>query len=215
MIRKVCSDHSEGTRHLVAGLGILLATVFAATMLLMRLTVTWLWHIGRIETALQAYDVTELPILPITGERELDRIVTALNEAGRRLADARRRAEQLARQVTTGRIAAGVAHEIRNPIAAMRLKGENAAAGDSQRKDQALAMILGQIERLDTLLRRLLGVTEPEKPCPAIVALEPFRRPALQRAPNLRGREESRLPAGQRLKRPASIPSRCAARSIP
>ena len=178
---RVLTFAGSGYRQLMAGLGILLVTVFAATMLLMRLTVTWSRHIGRIETALQAHDVAELPVLPITGERELDRIVTALNEAGRRLVDARRRAEQLARQVTTaerlaviGRIAAGVAHEIRNPIAAMRLKAENAVVGDSKRKDQALAMILGQIERLDALLRRLLSLTEPEKPRPASVALEPF-----------------------------------------
>ena len=178
---RVLTFAGRSYRQLMAGLGILLVTVFAATMLLMRLTVTWSRHIGRIETALQAYDVAEHPVLPITGERELDRIVTALNEAGRRLVDARRRAEQLARQVTTaermaaiGRVAAGVAHEIRNPIAAMRLKAENAVVGDSKRKAQALAMILGQIERLDAVLRRLLSLTEPEKPRPASVALEPF-----------------------------------------
>jgi signal transduction histidine kinase len=178
---RVFTFAGSGYRQLMAGLGILLATVFAATMLLMRLTVTWSRHIGRIETALQSYDVAELPVLPATGERELDRIVRALNEAGRRLVAARQRADQLARQVATaerlaaiGRIAAGVAHEIRNPIAAMRLKAENAVAGDSQRKDQALATILGQIEGLDALLRRLLSVTEPEKPRPACVALKPF-----------------------------------------
>jgi His Kinase A (phospho-acceptor) domain len=84
-----------------------------------------------------------------TGERELDRIVTALNEAGRRVVDARQRADQLARQVAAGerlaaigRVAAGVAHEIRNPIAAMRLRAENAIAGDPERKRRALAMIL-------------------------------------------------------------------------
>jgi len=178
---RVFTSAGSGYRQLMAGLGILLATVVAATMLLVRLTVTWSRHIGGIETALQTYDVAELPVLPVTGERELDRIVKALNEAGRRLAEARRRADQLARQVTTaerlaaiGRIAAGVAHEIRNPIAAMRLKAENAVVGDSRRKDQALATILGQIERLDALLRRLLSVTEPEKPRPACVSLQPF-----------------------------------------
>jgi signal transduction histidine kinase len=178
---RVFTFAGSGYRQLMAGLGILLAAVVAATMLLMRLTVTWSRHIGRIETALQSYDVAELPMLPVTGERELDRIVRALNEAGRRLADARRRADQLTRQVTTaerlaaiGRIAAGVAHEIRNPIAAMRLKAENAVVGDAKRKDQALATILGQIERLDALLRRLLSVTEPEKPRPAGVPLKPF-----------------------------------------
>jgi signal transduction histidine kinase len=42
---------------------------------------------------------------------------------------------------------AGVAHEIRNPIAAVRLKAENAVAAgpDSRRKDDALRVIVEQI----------------------------------------------------------------------
>ena len=160
----------SGYRLLMAGLGVLLAAVLAAAALLMRLTMTWSRHVARIETSLQGHDIAELPILPATCERELDRIVMALNDAGRRLAEARRRADQLARQVATGerlaaigRVTAGVAHEIRNPMAAMRLKAENAMAGDPERKNQALAVILGQIERLDALLRRLLSMTEREK----------------------------------------------------
>ena len=118
---------------LMAGLGVLFATVLAAAAFLTPLTMNWSRHVAQIETALQTHDIAELPTLPATGERELDRIVTALNEAGQRLADARQRADQLARQIATGerlaaigRVAAGVAHEIRNPIAAMRLKAENA-----------------------------------------------------------------------------------------
>ena len=170
----------------MAGLGVLLATVLAAAALLMRLTMTWSRHVARIETALQGHDIAELPTLPATGERELDRIVKALNDAGRRLAEARRRADQLARQVATGerlaaigRVAAGVAHEIRNPIAAMRLKAENAMAGDLDRKNQALALILGQIERLDALIRRLLSMTEPEKLNCISVALKSFLKSCL------------------------------------
>jgi signal transduction histidine kinase len=115
------------------------------------------------------------------GERELDRIVTALNDSGRRLVVAREKSDELARQLATGerlaaigRVAAGVAHEIRNPIAAMRLKAENAMAGGSERKDQALSSILGQIERLDGLLRRLLSVTTRDKSRRIAVTLAPF-----------------------------------------
>ena len=108
----------------------------------------------------------------------------ALKDAGLRLAEARRRADQLARQVATaerlaaiGRVAAGVAHEIRNPIAAMQLKAENALVGDGERKNQALTMILGQIGRLDAVIRRLLSVSEREELNRAPAALRPFLRP--------------------------------------
>lgn len=178
---RVLTLAGSGYRLLMAGLGVLLAAVLAAAALLMRLTMTWSRHVARIETALRGHDIAELPTLPATGERELDRIVMALNDAGRRLAETRRRADQLARQVATGerlaaigRVAAGVAHEIRNPIAAMRLKAENAMAGDPERKNQALAVIVGQIERLDALLRRLLSMTEREKLNCISVALRPF-----------------------------------------
>ncbi|ACB96561.1 sensor histidine kinase [Beijerinckia indica] len=178
---RVVTLAGSGYRLLMMGLSVLFAAVLAAAVLLTRLTMTWSRHVARIETALQAHDIAELPTLPPTGERELDRIVMALNDAGQRLAEARRRADQLARQVETGerlaaigRVAAGVAHEIRNPIAAMRLKAENAMAGDSERKNLALTMMLGQIERLDALVRRLLSVTERETLNRAPVALKPF-----------------------------------------
>jgi hypothetical protein len=180
-MKRVFTFAGRGYQQLMAGLAILFTTVLVATALLSRLTIKWSRHVSQIENALQARDISELPMLRTTGERELDRIVRALNEAGRRVVDARQRADRLARQVAAGerlaaigRVAAGVAHEIRNPIAAMRLRAENALAGDPERKRQALAMILQQIERLDALLRRLLSVTECEQPRPQCVALGPF-----------------------------------------
>jgi signal transduction histidine kinase len=73
-----------------------------------------------------------------------------------------------------GRVVAGLAHEIRNPIAAMRLKAENALALGEDHKDRALSAMLGQIDRLDTVLRRLLTATERERPCRKVVALADF-----------------------------------------
>jgi hypothetical protein len=168
-------------RLLMAGLTILFATVLVAVGLLTSFTLSWSRHVGRMENALQVHDITDLPVLDPTGERELDRIVSALNDAGARLSEARRKADGLARQVAAaerlaaiGRVSAGIAHEIRNPIAAMRLKAENALSGEGPSKDSALGMILGQIERLDALIRRLLSVTEKEKLCCEAVELEPF-----------------------------------------
>ncbi len=155
---------------LMTGIAVLLLSVLAAAALLMRLTLSWRTHIATIRTHLSAGDGTDVPVLRLTGERELDQIVSALNHALTRLAQARQEAEALSGKVATaqrlaaiGRVTAGVAHEIRNPIAAMRLRAENALAKGPERHGEALGAILEQIARLDRLLRRLLNVTEPEK----------------------------------------------------
>jgi signal transduction histidine kinase len=156
----------------MAGLGVLLVVVLGSAAGLGRLLLGWMRRVRRLEAALDT-GVDELPRLDPTGQRDLDRIIGAINRAGGRLADARKEAEALARQVaesqrlaTLGRVVAGVAHEIRNPIAAMRLKAENAiAAGhDIPRKDQALRTIIDQIGRLEGLLRNLLSSIQRAKP---------------------------------------------------
>jgi signal transduction histidine kinase len=168
---RVVTFAGRAYQQLMAGLGVLLAAVMVATILLIRLTVTWSHHVARIEKELQADDVVRLPPIEPTGEKELDQIIAALNLAGRRLADTSERAEHLALKVASGerlaaigRVAAGVAHEIRNPIAAMRLKAENALLADAPRQNEALSMMLGQIERLDRLLTRLLSLTDRDPP---------------------------------------------------
>jgi signal transduction histidine kinase len=134
----------------MAGLGVLFLVVLGSAAWLGRLLRGWMGRVRRLEAALAA-GTDELPRLDPTGQRDLDRIIDAINRAGGRLADARREADALARQVaksrrlaTLGRVVAGVAHEIRNSIGAMRLKAENAiAAGpDIPRKDRALRTII-------------------------------------------------------------------------
>jgi signal transduction histidine kinase len=156
----------------MAGLGVLLLVVLGSAAWLGRLLLGWTRRVRRLEAALGT-GTAQLPRLDPTGQHDLDRIIDAINRAGGRLADARREADALARQVaesqrlaTLGRVVAGVAHEIRNPIAAMRLKAENAiAAGyDIPRKDQALRTIVDQIGRLEGLLRNLLSSVQRAKP---------------------------------------------------
>ena len=118
-----------------------------------------------------------MPLVPMTGDRELDRVVSALNAAGARLTTAQARAATLATQLAAGerlaalgRVAAGVAHEIRNPIAAMRLRAENALAGAPARRGVALEAILGQVARLDRLSGELLSMTQ--RPAPSLLPVE-------------------------------------------
>lgn len=176
------SQAAPGYDRLLWALGVLGALVLAMAGVLSSLAAGWSRKTGRIEAALRRHDVADLPHLPSTGERELDRIVSALNEAGTRLAAARTEAEAMARRVADaerlaalGRVAAGLAHEVRNPLAAMRIRAENAlAAGDDTRRRDALGAVLAQVARLDRLVADLLAMTHRRAPTPAPIDLPTF-----------------------------------------
>ncbi|MGL9617060.1 HAMP domain-containing sensor histidine kinase [Bradyrhizobium sp. U531] len=162
---------------LLAGLLLLALTIFGSAAWLARILFGWSRKINLIEAALDGprAGTIDLPTLPRTGAPELDRLVDALNGAGERLSVERRRAAAAERLAALGRMSAGLAHEIRNPIAAMRLKAENAlAVADGSRSEAALTSILHQVDRLDGLLRDLLEMTQAREPCLAEVDLETF-----------------------------------------
>jgi signal transduction histidine kinase len=163
------------------GLAVLFGFMVLISAWLGRTLIVWTRHIRGIEAALGGAGADGMPTLAPTGERELDRVIAALNEAGMRLAEARRQSEALAARVARaerlaglGRLAAGVAHEIRNPIAAARLQGENGLAGDEARCRAAIGDMLGQIDRLDDLVAELLAATQRVAPHPVPVELAAF-----------------------------------------
>jgi signal transduction histidine kinase len=172
-----------GLRPLQLGLGVLFALMLAMSAWLGGTLLVWGRHVRGIESALSGAGAEGMPVVTRTGEWELDQIINALNEAGRRLAEARQEAEIMAaraaraeRLAGLGRVAAGVAHEIRNPIAAARLQGENALAGDDARRREAIGEMLRQIDRLDGLVGELLAMTQRIEPQPVMVDLGRFLR---------------------------------------
>ena len=172
---------NTGGDRLSLGLGVLAVLVAGMSGWLTWVSRAWSRHVARIERALASHDIAALPRLAHSGERDLDRVVDALNDATARLADERRRSAAMAARVAAserlaalGRVVAGVAHEIRNPIAAMRLRAENALAGDDARRSAALPAILTQIARLDRLAAELLTMTQRREPAPAPLDLAEF-----------------------------------------
>ena len=125
---RVFTGQGRAYNQFLAGLAVLAFTMLGSAAWLARILVGWSRKIARLETALAAREVgrADFPALARTGERELDRLVDALNTTGAHLKDERQRAAAAERLAAVGRLAAGLAHEIRNPIAAMRLKAENA-----------------------------------------------------------------------------------------
>ena len=172
-----------GTVALRAGLGVLLMLVLLSTIWLTIVIAGYGRRVAAIERALRMPIAGGVLLLQATGMEDLDRIVAALNVMSQRLAQAQGEATALAAQMATsarlaalGRVAAGVAHELRNPMAAMRLKVENALAGDATRRTAALEAVLPQIARLDRLVAELLTMTSPRQRHPHPVHLMAFLR---------------------------------------
>jgi signal transduction histidine kinase len=164
---RVFTGQGRAYNQFLAGLAVLAFTVLGSAAWLGLVLVGWSRKIARLETALVARedDLADFPALARTGERDLDRLVDALNSTRVYLKDERQRSAAAERLAAIGRLAAGLAHEIRNPIAAMRLKAENALAGDDEsRLKSALRAILDQVGRLDALLRDLLTMTQRSQP---------------------------------------------------
>lgn len=72
---------------------------------------------------------------------------------------------QAERMATLGRVSAGLAHEIRNPLGTMRMKVENAMAAPAEVREarvaSALESVLSQSQRLEALVSSLLALTQP------------------------------------------------------
>ncbi|MGI8431222.1 MAG: sensor histidine kinase [Chthoniobacterales bacterium] len=121
-----------------------------------------------------------MPALAPTGERDLDRVVGALNRLNARLKKTREELARSDRLIAIGRMASELTHEIGNPLAAMRLRTENALAATPERAPEALKIILSQIGRLEELLNALRLLTNSAEVRPQLVALVPFLRARLE-----------------------------------
>jgi hypothetical protein len=112
---------------------------FVALLLLMLVTgglILWYLHnwgrqLSQIEQQLNDSQAG----LTKSGLRELYRLIVAFNHQTERLRQSQEQSNQLSLQLSRadrlaalGRMSAGLAHEIRNPIGAMRLQAENALA---------------------------------------------------------------------------------------
>ena len=182
-------EAAPGYSELRIGVGVLLALMLILSAGLTWLVTSWARQVRRMEAALARHDEVGLPSIAPTGEVELDRIAAALNNARARLlvaqddaAQSSARAARAERMASLGRVTAGVAHEIRNPIAAMRLRAESALALDplaeperaATRGRSALTAILAQVERLDRLSGELLTMTQRREPMREQVDLSDF-----------------------------------------
>ena len=128
---------------LATGLAAVLAVILAIAAALAVALRRWKRNLARIESGLGP-DGREHHLPYVGGD--LDRVIDAFNERARRADRLQQQADELRTRLAQaerfgmlGKLAAQVAHEIRNPMGAMRLKAENALAGDGRRQQTRCA----------------------------------------------------------------------------
>jgi signal transduction histidine kinase len=101
----------------------------------------------------------------LADEMRLRKKVDELTETTKRLTEARTQLVQSERLASVGRLAAGMAHEIGNPISAMMGMEELLLAGDvpESERDEYVARLKKETERIHRVLRDLLDFARPER----------------------------------------------------
>jgi signal transduction histidine kinase len=158
------SDSSELDKRflLVAALGVSLVAIGAV----LRLSFSLQHGFEVIQAGLERLR-TEVDYRLPDANRELRTIVLAINE----MAEARKNLEADLRREdrlrVMGRVVAGVAHEIRNPLNSIRLTVRVLARRlqGSRQSEETIALVTSEIDRLDALLKSLLvfRADEPQK----------------------------------------------------
>jgi signal transduction histidine kinase len=112
----------------------------------------------------------------------LDRLGDTLRGQMERERELQSRVRQNERLAAIGQLAAGVAHELRNPLATIRLRAQMA-----QRKTQedetshASSVILAEVDRLDLIIERLLDFSRPIRLQAVTVDISALAEAAVQR----------------------------------
>jgi two-component system sensor histidine kinase HydH len=154
---------------LVSSLAVVLAGILVVAVVLGLALRRWKNNLSKLELGLAPQTDTGSTVqLPLVGEPDLDKIVHAFNAYVAHSEALQQRAVALGAQLiqaerfaSLGKLAAQVAHEIRNPLGAVRLKVENAIASDGSRQRESLTSVLVQVERIETQVSSLLALTQP------------------------------------------------------
>ncbi|HEY2411201.1 MAG TPA: ATP-binding protein [Pirellulaceae bacterium] len=99
-------------------------------------------------------------------QQQVEVVVDRLRRTGNDLQAARQEVLRAERLAAIGGLAAGVAHELRNPLTSVKLLLQHAGsrAGNAIVEGKKLALILEEIERMETTIQGLLDFSRPAQP---------------------------------------------------
>ncbi|MBU1026184.1 MAG: hypothetical protein KKA31_00470, partial [Candidatus Margulisbacteria bacterium] len=96
----------------------------------------------------------------------------------RKLVETEKQLERSQRLASLGTVAAGVAHEIRNPLAIIQLKTQNLP--DSKELNEYKEVVTSNIERATSIIRQMLKLSKPEEKSIAEIDLNQLIQETLQ-----------------------------------
>jgi signal transduction histidine kinase len=164
---------SEGAN--LAALIALALSIIAVSGLALTTVIDLRRGVGGIEAGLAGMKTDLERQIPPPQTPELARIAAAVNQLAAELRTNIERQRELERDLrqserlsALGRLVAGVAHEVRNPLASMKLKIQMAQRGtrSPEQLNESFRVVTEEIDRLDALVRRLLelGRTPTQEP---------------------------------------------------
>lgn len=129
-------------------------------------TGTYLWLSGDQTLYYLVINVLVLALVALLVSYLAERLERASSE----LADARQRAAQAERMASMGRLAAGLAHEIRNPLSSIAGAVQMLKTGAPSEEDRLLCeIVLREAARLDELVTDMVDLARPRHPDKRVV----------------------------------------------
>lgn len=150
-----------------AGLGV---TALASVLLTLLVINSLQGGVRKIESSLKTLGANLTTEIQTANEpKEIQHIVQAINRLGAALREKIEREKQIEGQLrhserlaSLGRLVAGVAHEVRNPLATIRLRVQMAGRESTNpRVKESCSIALLEIERLNGMVNRLLNFARP------------------------------------------------------
>lgn len=161
--------------------------VVLGTIWLLASGLAW-WLARRVARPLQklstaVHDVgrdAPLPSLPVDRRDEIGLLARALRDTHSSLLEERERRRNAERLALLGRMATGLAHEVRNPVAAIRMHAQLLEGAPAEESATSIRLIESEAGRIETLVSQWMRYARPAPPALAEMDFAEVVRQAVQ-----------------------------------
>jgi len=121
--------------------------------------------LGQLAAAIPHFQGEQtLPVLPTERADEIGQLARSLHSTHLALAAEKQRRQEAERLALLGRMATSLAHEVRNPLAAIRLHTQLLAGASETESAVSRQLIEGETTRIEALVSQWLHLARPQPP---------------------------------------------------